>query len=82
MTIFALAISTSVREDNGYVGGRFIMRDVDDDHGHEDEDVCIFAALDSALTRRLLFDRGTNVRKTLTNATIELLDRHVNNEDQ
>lgn len=37
-TIFALAISTSVREDNGYVRGRFIMRGVDDDHDHEDED--------------------------------------------
>jgi len=35
-TIFALAISTSVREDNGYVRGRFIMRGVDNDHDHED----------------------------------------------
>ena len=35
-TIFALAISTSVREDNGYVRERFIMRDVDDNHDHED----------------------------------------------
>lgn len=44
-TIYALAISTSVREDNSYVRGRFIMRDVDDDHDHEDEDEDVASSL-------------------------------------
>lgn len=56
-TIFALAISTSVREDNGYVRGCFIMRD---DNDHEDGDVVV--ATDSLLTRRRLFDRRIDVR--------------------
>lgn len=61
----------SVRENNGYVRGRFIMRGVDDDHDHEDEDEDVASSMLStrALTRRLLFYRGTNVRKIFQTPT-------------